>query len=184
MKAWSHHLPGLFTPDECRAISDYALSRPGHDALVLNHGQYVVEPTMRRSEVRWLDRGDAALSQVFYQLQTAGERVNATVFGFDLRTLPKLQFAEYHGAAQGHFDWHIDNNWTADEPMGRKLTAVVMLSAPEDFEGGVFELNHGAPKLAQGDVVFFPAFHRHRVTPVTAGVRRTLAAWWHGPAFR
>lgn len=139
---------------------------------------------MRRSQVRWLDRDEVQLSSVFYRLQTWAEKVNAEVFGFDLRTFPKLQFAEYHGSESGHFDWHIDNNWTGDEAMGRKLSLVVMLSAPSDFDGGKFELHHGAPILAQGDVVAFPSFHRHRVTPVTRGIRRSMAAWFHGPPFK
>ena len=68
--------------------------------------------------------------------------------------------------------------------MGRKLSVVVMLSRAEDYEGGVFELSQGAPRLAQGDAVAFPSFHRHRVTPVTGGIRRSMAAWFHGPAFK
>ncbi len=185
MKAWSLHRPCLFTPAECDEITQFVSEQGGeHDATVLSGGQFIVNPTMRRSKVRWLDRGNKQLDMVFYRLQTFAEKVNAEVFGFDLRSFPKLQFAEYHGDEKGHFDWHIDNNWTGDETMGRKLSVVVMMSKPEDFAGGVFELAHGAPKLGQGDVIAFPSFHRHRVTPVTSGIRRSMAAWIHGPAFK
>lgn len=185
MKAWSIHRPALFAPAECEAIVAHAATQGGeHDALVLSGGKFVVDPAMRRSKVRWFDRSNTALDSVFYRLQTFAEKVNAEIFGFDLRSFPKLQFAEYSAADNGHFDWHIDNNWTGDEPMGRKLSVVVLLSKPDDFEGGAFELGNGAPKLSQGDVIAFPSFHRHRVTPVTGGIRRSMAAWFHGPAFK
>jgi PKHD-type hydroxylase len=185
VKAWHLHQAALFSPAECDAITAHATAQTGeHDALVLSGGEFVVNPAMRRSKVRWLDRNDAQLSSIFYRLQTFTEKANAEVFGFDLRTFPKLQFAEYRSSEEGHFDWHIDNNWTGNNEMGRKLSVVVMLSNPADFEGGTFELNQGAPALAQGDVVAFPSFHRHRVTPVTRGIRRSMAAWFHGPPFK
>jgi len=185
MKKWSAHQPALFSPTECDDIVAYADTQPGeHDALVLTAGKFVVNPEMRRSKVRWIDRSDPALNAVFYRLQTFGERVNSESFGFDLRSFPKLQMAEYHAEEKGHFDWHIDNNWTGDEPMGRKLSVVVLLSDPGDFGGGMFEMGMGAPDLRQGDAVAFPSFHRHRVTPVTRGIRRSMAGWFLGPAFR
>jgi len=41
-----------------------------------------------------------------------------------------------------------------------------------------------AVKLKQGQAVFFASFIRHRVAPVTKGIRRSLVMWFGGPAFK
>ena len=40
-----------------------------------------------------------------------------------------------------------------------------------------------APK-ERGTVIAFPSYQLHRVTPVTAGIRKSLVAWVLGPDFR
>jgi PKHD-type hydroxylase len=70
--------------------------------------------------------------------------------------------------------------------MGRKLSAVVALN--DDYEGGVFEtLDSDTPRsydLKKGEMIMFPSFLMHRVTPVTKGIRRSLVIWVEGPNFR
>ena len=39
-------------------------------------------------------------------------------------------------------------------------------------------------KLKQGQAVFFASFIRHRVAPVTKGVRRSLVMWFGGTPFK
>ena len=39
-------------------------------------------------------------------------------------------------------------------------------------------------KLVQGQAVFFASFIRHRVAPVTSGVRKSLVMWFGGPPLR
>ena len=39
-------------------------------------------------------------------------------------------------------------------------------------------------KLKQGQAAFFASFIRHRVAPVTKGVRRSLVMWFGGPPFK
>ena len=36
----------------------------------------------------------------------------------------------------------------------------------------------------KGTIIIFPSFIRHRVTPVTKGVRKSLVVWVDGPRFR
>ena len=38
--------------------------------------------------------------------------------------------------------------------------------------------------LEKGSVIVFPSFHRHRVTPVTSGIRHSLVTWVEGPHWR
>ena len=61
-----------------------------------------------------------------------------------------------------------------------------LLSPENEFEGGDLELikEGKAVKLKQGQAVFFASFIRHRVTPVTRGVRRSLVMWFGGTPFK
>ena len=73
------------------------------------------------------------------------------------------------------------------EGLQRKVSFSVGLS--EDYyEGGDLELmisrdlQHSF-KLSRGDIVAFPSFVLHRVTPVTSGLRNALVGWGLGPNF-
>jgi predicted 2-oxoglutarate/Fe(II)-dependent dioxygenase YbiX len=36
----------------------------------------------------------------------------------------------------------------------------------------------------QGQAIFFASFIRHRVVPITSGVRKSLVMWFGGPSFK
>ena len=87
----------------------------------------------------------------------------------------------------GHYDWHCDSFNPDEFNNQRKLSAVLFLSNPEDYEGGLLELkdlDNPIPKLPKGSIVVFPSVLPHRVTVVTSGVRFTAVAWAMGPAFK
>jgi PKHD-type hydroxylase len=88
--------------------------------------------------------------------------------------------------AEGRYDWHID---VGPESLSiRKLSFVVQLTAPEDYDGGDLELMAGLPAQFgvrdQGTMVCFPSYVLHRVRPVERGLRRTLVGWVSGPPYR
>jgi PKHD-type hydroxylase len=69
----------------------------------------------------------------------------------------------------------------------RKLSMVVQLTDPSEYEGGKlqFMINRSvldAPN-DKGTVIFFPAYLNHRVTQLTKGKRNSLVFWFHGPTF-
>ena len=77
----------------------------------------------------------------------------------------------------GHFDWHLDDE--SDGAQGfRRLSAVVLMSDSDGFEGGEFCVDRSEtalPLQACGDAVVFQGEHLwHRVGAVTAGRRETL----------
>ena len=123
--------------------------------------------------------------------------VNRRAFGFNLDLAYfDLQFTEYLAEEQGHYDWHIDitpdrlkQNPGQDSVYDRKLSVTLLLSHPDDYEGGNLELITSLPTDAekyrqQGSAVVFPSFIGHRVTPVTKGKRYSLVAWLEGPKFQ
>ena len=101
--------------------------------------------------------------------------------------IENLQFTYYNSEEQGCYKAHVDPNcWSL--PHNRKLSIVVQLSSPEEYEGGELKLynSHEAItiKKEKGLVVSFPSYTLHEVTPVTKGERYSLVAWVHGPSFR
>lgn len=70
----------------------------------------------------------------------------------------------------------------------RKLTAVALLSAPHEYEGGTLRLFY-TPAIfpvprTRGTVVVFPSWLEHEVTHVTRGRRQTVNMGFWGPPFR
>lgn len=177
-------LPGVLDPAACDrlvAMSDAAPSREGGLAGgVTDHGY-------RRADLVWLDDlPDAAWAMDI--LIGAVAQANRESFGFDLSDFAEsAQIARYDAARQGHFTWHSDIGKTGLAAR-RKLTVVVQLSDPSDYDGGTLELwpdSHiRTGDTSRGTATIFPSFVLHRVTPVTRGTRHSLTLWAHGPAFR
>lgn len=196
MKAWWQHYRANLAPHECAALVEYALTFPAQEGKV-GHGGTTKTHEMRKSAVRWLARHDTELRWLFDRITLNALEVNRNCFQLDLANEPRLQFGaaqftEYHADEEGHYDWHEDNCWIAPNPNrklhDRKLSCVVQLSNPADYEGGRLEFERenltGDTFTRQGDMIFFPSHLRHRVTPVTRGVRHSLVLWFEGPPLR
>jgi PKHD-type hydroxylase len=90
-----------------------------------------------------------------------------------------LQISSY--GPEQHYVWHTDTEQLMRNPIVRKLSVVCMLSDSSEYSGGVFELDtYGEVKLERGDVLVFPSFLKHRVVPVTEGLRKTAVIWVSG----
>jgi PKHD-type hydroxylase len=177
-------LTGAFSPKECDRIIDLARSRPLDEAGLVKN---VADPAIRRAELAWLDERPGA-EWVMDRIVETVARANREVFDFALTDFAEsAQVARYGAEREGHFGWHSDIGAGAVAER-RKLTMVVQLSEPSDYEGGFLEVwpdgNVRQSETARGAATIFPSFHLHRVTPVTAGERWSLTVWAHGPAFR
>lgn len=197
MLAWTYRYTSAFTPEECGAIVDYGSQFPVQAGKV-GHGGAQVERDMRKSSIRWLPRNDINLQFLFDRLILRCLKANDACFRLELSDYPYLRFTnaqltEYrapdpdqYSEAGGKYDWHEDNCWITPTPRAfdRKISCVLQLSKPEDYEGGKLELEHESPAgdafIHQGDLIFFPSHLRHRVTPVTRGTRHSLVLWFEG----
>lgn len=95
-------------------------------------------------------------------------------------TFPESFQVAYYGENQ-HYKWHADSNQLVKFDIIRKLTCVCMLSDSSKYEGGELELENGeSKKMEKGDIVVFPSFVRHRVKPVTSGLRVSATTWYLG----
>jgi PKHD-type hydroxylase len=113
---------------------------------------------------------------------------NNDFFQFHISRLNFVQFAEYEASNLGEYKEHHDVFWlNNDDFYHRKLSCVIQLSDPTEYDGGDLVLNPEASPLPlaedirmQGSITYFPSFVRHRVTPVTRGKRYSLTAWFEG----
>lgn len=140
----------------------------------------------RRSFTSWIMPNDHT-KWIYERLSLLVNENNNSYFKFDLSMIETLQFTYYDSSEMGCYKSHIDPiNWNL--PHNRKLSIVVQLSDPNDYEGGELKLhNSHCPieiKKEKGLTVTFPSYTLHEVTPVTKGNRYSLVAWVHGPAFK
>lgn len=174
--------PSYFDDDFCTRVTQHALSLPVEDI------EYEADDAgvtlFRKSRARYLETEAAYpfTTTLFACLEAA----NDLLFDFSLSgDVEAPHFLEYHSSAGGRFDWHHDAKTDPTGLLQRQLSLVVQLSDPSEYEGGRLEFadyeSPGTPFLERGSVLIFPAKLMHRVTPVTSGLRYSLATSAWGP---
>lgn len=190
MKANWQMWEGYFSREMCEDIIVSAKKIPSSNAAI-GFDQPKVSQDVRRSRVRWIERHHKNLRWVMEELEHLVHVANRNAFGVDITRLFELQFTEYSGEDKGYYDWHNDVNWDDFKTTHRKLSVIVQLSDPKEYEGGEFEMQPlhleappKAPLKKQGTVLVFPSFLQHKVNPVTSGFRNSLVGWMEGPKWR
>lgn len=112
--------------------------------------------------------------------------INQDDFQYDLLGFSEPFYNRHYEAPHDHFEWHVDA--TPRTGMPRKLTVILQLSDPGDYDGGDFEFlgvrGPYAVRKARGIVTAFRSDAIHRVTPITRGSRRAMTMFLTGPNFR
>lgn len=140
---------------------------------------------IRRSQVTWLNKSNEN-AWLFERLAHVVSSLNSKFYQFDLVGFGEaIQLTNYDQSENGMYGWHQDYGGTGPS---RKLSIVMQLSDPEDYEGGCLQIQVGGEpmtvKKKRGLIVAFPSYVLHQVTPVTRGNRQSLVAWITGPAFK
>ena len=158
---------------------------------------------VRKTEVIWIDHLDKKLNDILtYYINIACAESN---WNIEWSVFDGFQYGMY--GPGGHYDWHIDGAGETtsdmiDDHFGkmRKLSISVSLNNQEmDYRGGDFQIMDGfdnktglpiigtADQLKDaGSIAIFSSDLYHRVTPVTAGERKSLVAWvcgWPEPGY-
>lgn len=189
MKSWYYLFKNGFTPAECEVIKATCEPLPVEKGKI-GHGGTTKEDEMRRSGVSWLDRKEPHTRFAFDRLALFALEANERCFFLSLSDLPqfscgKAQYTRY--GVNDHYDWHEDNSFIVESERSsdRKLSCVVQLTDPSEYEGGRLHLERSSAPTETfrdvGDVIIFPSFQRHRVEDVTRGERRSLVLWFFGP---
>jgi PKHD-type hydroxylase len=160
------------------------------DALEKEHSKVdkgILSPKeIRISEIAWMHPTENTI-WIYDKLSWILRQLNAQFYRFNITGFNEpLQYTTYNGIEKdgGHYSWHRDTG--VDVP--RKLSMIMQLSDPNEYEGGDLELLNGNGNILKVDkkkgfIAMFPSYHAHRVTPVTSGFRRSLVVWASGPAF-
>lgn len=182
-----------FTPQECDAIIEQAKVLPENFATI-GYDSKPADENFRRSMVRWIDPNvNPEMTWVYEKFWKLQIQVNNDWFKFNVTSLPPIQFTEYDESYKGEYKSHQDVFWLSDKPTHRKVSIVLQLTDPSDYEGGNLELENihhkpsDADKVAmkqRGTIIAFPSFVYHRLEPVTVGKRYSLVAWFEGPKFQ
>jgi PKHD-type hydroxylase len=174
------------TPEQADRVVELAKQLPTKDGAVFDSGDTTsIVRSYRKSKIRWIPKTEEFM-WLYWELANLINTANNKMWHFDIQGMQEdIQFTEYYGNDHGFYDWHLD---VGESTSMRKISIVVMLSDPADYEGGLLQFKTGQTERTvpreKGTVVLFPPYFLHRVTPVTAGTRRTLVLWVSGPPFR
>ena len=188
---WKSHIvqtnQPIFTPLQCKMVIEAGREEPRKNAQVgaeKGKKEGVIDTEIRTSHISWIPF--KKMPEMYKDIERTMLKTNNNHFGFEGMQITEMaQYTEYPEG--GFYDWHVDNYDNCQhEPPVRKISMTCLLSPENEFEGGDLELvkEGQAIKLKQGQAAFFASFIRHRVAPVTKGVRRSLVMWFGGTPFK
>ncbi len=168
---------GIFSAEECDLITELGRRRPLREGRMM-----YARMNRRKSTIAWIGVGPDTLwlYEKLWQVFLSANRWYAfNLSGF----IDELQYTLYE-AGDG-FDWHLDTG--SGQTSTRKISVSVQLADESNYTDGDLEFSGclalDAPR-GRGTIIVFPSFLAHRVTRVTRGMRTSLVAWAHGPAFK
>ena len=137
-------------------------------------GNALSDKAFRQSQVRWL-RDNEYWHELSTFVYTVGTHFGIQYWGYEDLVLEPLQVATF--SVGDFFDWH-----RASPPEGpRSLSLTLQLSDKSEYEGGDLEFKDytlNAEAYEKGSITMFDSSHKHRVAPVTRGVRHSLVGWF------
>lgn len=185
-------LDDVFTPEELNKVIQYCDKLQLGDARVGGTAQDANGEfsSSRKSKVSFFQINDTN-AWIFNRLQGAATYLNNECFRYDLVGFDTVQYTEYRDS-NDLYDFHVDcwmgQNVPADHVFPRKLSCSLVLSGPEEYSGGQFEVMHSSQpteiQQRKGRLIAFPSYMLHRVKPVFKGTRKSLVVWIKGPMFR
>jgi PKHD-type hydroxylase len=175
----------LFSHEEVDQIVEYCKKTDTFQGGLQNGTDF----NYRKSGISMHNKNDEN-RWIFEKINHAIESANRDFFQYNLIGYEFFQYGTY--GVDDFYHYHADaffDNTVFDKNtfLCRKLSLSILLSGADEFEGGDFEICLGNPDypnryhLEKGDVIFFPSYVLHRVTPVTKGIRQSLVVWVLGP---
>lgn len=176
-----------FSPEELAEIERLVAGIDFVRAKTQAEDDSLTETEYRKSNVKWLPMTEQ-YKWIYDKIGDMAWEANQNLYHFDLHSMPEqIQYTEYYDYEKGHYDWHMDTGY--GNLSQRKISVTVQLSDTHEYEGGDLQLWPGGtyPLVAprgKGNVVIFPSFLMHRVTPVTRGTRKSFVLWLGGGHYR
>ena len=130
-----YYWENTFSTDELDVLSKIALSSQSPATTAgAPDGEY--NRHTRRSKITWMPC-DPEKKWVFERLSHVVSSVNAEVFRLDLTGFGEpIQMTLYESSDNGTYNWHQD----IGAQISRKLSVVMQLTDPSEYEGGNLEI--------------------------------------------
>lgn len=172
---------GVLSPQRCEELQNLCSEICElQDGTVFSSTDYAPNKNIRDTKIGWIDHPEIKELMTHYM-----HEANKNAFNVDASYIPSVQYGEY---SEGSFyTWHHDINWEGASLYDRKISLVIQLSDPNDYEGGNFEFKSIETPVnfkTQGSILAFLSYNEHRVTEVTKGTRKSLVTWAEGPRWR
>jgi len=183
---WCAYWEDFLSEDELNYLSnrpEWSTQSPG---LIGGGSDNLVDTSIRRSQISWLPFDKDI--KLYDKLAHVFAEVNSRFFHCNLSNFSEqLQLTTYTQTDKGYYDWHTDMD-PHDRMTSRKLSMVLILSDPNEYEGGHLQIKTSVDNITlepkKGRAWFFPSYVLHRVTPVIKGTRKTAVLWANGPAWK
>lgn len=179
-----YYFTNVFTEQEIENIIQIGESQPKIKATTVGDDTNQNVSEYRVSDIAWLSNNEKT-NWLYDRIADLAIKANSEMWNFDIWDFQDdLQYTSYYGNG-GHYDWHADLGVGISN---RKLSIVLQLSSPDEYDGGELQMNTGGsiinvPK-EKGLICFFPSFVLHRVTPLSSGLRKSLVTWLCGANLR
>jgi len=188
--------PRAVKPDVCEQIVKDCKQNILGKASVLDFDKKGRDdPEVRKTLVHFIKDKDNKVNELAWHFLREANKIQ---FNYDLDYFQAIQFAEYKNG--GFYGWHQDDSGIEKSNEIRKLSLSLILSNPDNFEGGELQFYNGDRPMedtedvtaeqvtndikAQGSVIVFDSRDFHRVTPVVEGTRHSIVCWCCGPNFK
>ena len=182
----------FLSDEECDTLLEIGLSHPPQKATTFRTGEEGSDDDEnhghRKTQIRWVPFDATITEDILEKIAKLAIDTNNQYFKVIMDHMPPLQFTEYLEPGH-HYDFHHDIDWNRQDGKNRKLSMIIQLTDPEDYQGGDFLFRHHASPdetavKQRGTIVFFLPYREHAVTPITEGTRRSFVGWFEGPNWR
>ena len=180
---WESAIPS----EVCDKIIEHCTKLPSKNATTFRAGEDpLYEDPNRKTQIRWVPKDDEHnwINEIF---ETYALEANE-IFGTELSYLPELQFTEYKDIGY-KYGWHHDVDFSNQTGTHRKISLVLQLTDPSEYEGGDFRFKHienpnPLSVKKKGTVIAFLSYQEHCVESILDGSRTSLVGWYRGPRYR
>ena len=179
---WKKAIP----PKICNALLEDLTDKSFIKSLI---GEKKREEGIRNNHIHFLSTNHWFEGILYNHVRYANQSAK---WEYDINNIENIQISKYD--ENEYYDWHRDSFLVIpDFRIHRKLSIVVQLNDPSEYEGGGLELEFDDtptdPKIInvlsnQGDIVVFPSVIKHRAVEVTKGTRYSATGWVSGPNFK
>tara|TARA_B100001250_G_scaffold284351_1_gene246451 strand:+ start:249 stop:851 length:603 start_codon:yes stop_codon:yes gene_type:complete len=163
-------------------IEKYIDQQELEDAKILHTDRELADSgKIRSGKIHWMkdESYKHFLMPIYQDICSKVRQINDGMWRYNYDGYNPFQYSEY--IVGDHFDWHIDQIDIRGH--SRKVSFSLGVSDKSEYEGGDLVFKTGDEdhyKLGRGDLIVFPSWMLHKVTPITKGKRRVIVGWGEG----